>query len=645
MDRSFTRRQLGGFLLPGQLNVPPEQVDVISRQYNNVKESPFGAVGDGVADDTEAIAAAFADADTSGRAVFLPPGTYLTDTITYRLQSIIGTHQERCVLRGKPGKDILHVDATFGQFTRSRGVWRDFTLELDDTVDASASFPNRDGVGNACFATDFNDMAKPFPPRMTAWVFDHVGLIGLNRIVGGRNKSAGIYSQAATIIQSYIQEMEFGYLEYGWRDHWPSLNITANHLASDHINIDTIHFLRCKNNWRMVNWSFADIGNVMMHGGGQDVAWEMMGFVAESGGGCHTMNISCLELEDAATSGLTCDALGYNITMTAVSVSGTPPMTWEASDCDLRCFGVFPSGNPARMLTVTGHRNRIELFGSASTGTYSFDAISDLGVGNQIFINGHTGPLRAIPHRREAATPDCRPGHLRDSISGLLGHVGSLFVSGDDLLVNPRAILPLGMTEDKGFSWIPELSTEFRVVLRILGTGGNWSTQDGYFNGFSGFRVGAFLPAGKVRVYVKARLATAGTQDWIVHAPSGTERGHTTAEIGAGFTVFSFDLDLTGVRVNTELHLVAQQVANGGKGPLDIAWIMFRPWFNDLQVQGDAEIGGTLSHDGTRLGFFGADPVAQRRANANTSGATLAALEAEVNELKQLLRDYGLLAP
>lgn len=35
----------------------------------------------------------------------------------------------------------------------------------------------------------------------------------------------------------------------------------------------------------------------------------------------------------------------------------------------------------------------------------------------------------------------------------------------------------------------------------------------------------------------------------------------------------------------------------------------------------------------------------QQAANANTSGATLAALETEVNEIKQLLRDVGLMAP
>jgi hypothetical protein len=55
-------------------------------------------------------------------------------------------------------------------------------------------------------------------------------------------------------------------------------------------------------------------------------------------------------------------------------------------------------------------------------------------------------------------------------------------------------------------------------------------------------------------------------------------------------------------------------------------------------------IGDALDHDGTTVGFFGTTPATQAAANADTSGATLGELETEVNELKQLLRDYGLLA-
>jgi hypothetical protein len=55
-------------------------------------------------------------------------------------------------------------------------------------------------------------------------------------------------------------------------------------------------------------------------------------------------------------------------------------------------------------------------------------------------------------------------------------------------------------------------------------------------------------------------------------------------------------------------------------------------------------LSGDLNHDGTNVGFFGTAPTTQRPANADTSGAALGALETEVNQIKQLLRDYGLLA-
>ena len=65
-----------------------------------------------------------------------------------------------------------------------------------------------------------------------------------------------------------------------------------------------------------------------------------------------------------------------------------------------------------------------------------------------------------------------------------------------------------------------------------------------------------------------------------------------------------------------------------------------------IAIRGAARAGIEAVVDGTsaRIGFFGATPVAKAAANADTSGATLAALETEVNELKALLRAYGLLA-
>lgn len=68
----------------------------------------------------------------------------------------------------------------------------------------------------------------------------------------------------------------------------------------------------------------------------------------------------------------------------------------------------------------------------------------------------------------------------------------------------------------------------------------------------------------------------------------------------------------------------------------------FRP--RDLNLARNAVIGGALDHNGTTVGFYGATPVTQPVANADTSGADLATLEAEVNQIKALLRSVGLMA-
>ena len=51
-----------------------------------------------------------------------------------------------------------------------------------------------------------------------------------------------------------------------------------------------------------------------------------------------------------------------------------------------------------------------------------------------------------------------------------------------------------------------------------------------------------------------------------------------------------------------------------------------------------------VNEKGGKLGFFGAAPVVQPVANADTSGASLGDLETEVNQLKALLRSLGLMA-
>lgn len=66
------------------INAPIGQLDSAIWAYGyNVKAAAFGAIGNGVADDTAAIAAAITAATTTGGTVFLPLGTYkVTSTLT-----------------------------------------------------------------------------------------------------------------------------------------------------------------------------------------------------------------------------------------------------------------------------------------------------------------------------------------------------------------------------------------------------------------------------------------------------------------------------------------------------------------------------------------------------------------------------------
>jgi len=72
-------------------------------EWLSVKD--FGAIGDGVANDTAAITAAVSYMTSTGNSVYVPPGTYLTDPFSINSQiyawqaGFIGSDRERCVIR------------------------------------------------------------------------------------------------------------------------------------------------------------------------------------------------------------------------------------------------------------------------------------------------------------------------------------------------------------------------------------------------------------------------------------------------------------------------------------------------------------------------------------------------------------------
>jgi len=126
---------------PGFVGSVATTVQEKLQQYVSVKD--FGAVGDGVADDTAAIQAAIDAADS----VYIPAGTYKTTAtiLVYRNNHIFGDNAETSVIRFAAG--ITGVQVVQG------GVGTQFSKNAAtiERISVEASAPN---AANVCIALD-----------------------------------------------------------------------------------------------------------------------------------------------------------------------------------------------------------------------------------------------------------------------------------------------------------------------------------------------------------------------------------------------------------------------------------------------------------------------------------------------------------
>jgi len=102
----------------------------------SVKE--FGAVCDGVTDDTNALQTALNYANAHGVALTIPQGTCKTRTLVWHGESIGGMSKQVSALMGFPGQDVLATPSDSSNilsFTRLH----DLTIYVDQSVDASCA--------------------------------------------------------------------------------------------------------------------------------------------------------------------------------------------------------------------------------------------------------------------------------------------------------------------------------------------------------------------------------------------------------------------------------------------------------------------------------------------------------------------------
>ena len=135
------------FTNPNGVRVTDLRTGVAQQTARSVKE--FGAVCDGVTDDTNALQAAINYANAHGVALTIPEGTCKTRTLSWHGESIGGLGKQVSALMGFPGEDVLASgpDATnMLSYTRLH----DLTIYVDQSVDASCAPAEGRAAAGSC---------------------------------------------------------------------------------------------------------------------------------------------------------------------------------------------------------------------------------------------------------------------------------------------------------------------------------------------------------------------------------------------------------------------------------------------------------------------------------------------------------------
>jgi hypothetical protein len=136
-----------GFTNPNGVRVTDLRTTGAQQIERSVKE--FGAVCDGVSDDTNALQTALNYAQTHGVALTIPQGTCKTRALTWHGESIGGMGKQVSALLGYPGQDVLVTTADSTNLLQ-RTRLHDLAIYVDQSVDVSCSAATGRASAGSC---------------------------------------------------------------------------------------------------------------------------------------------------------------------------------------------------------------------------------------------------------------------------------------------------------------------------------------------------------------------------------------------------------------------------------------------------------------------------------------------------------------
>ena len=136
-----------GFTNPNGVRVTDLRTSGAQQAERSVKE--FGAVCDGVTDDTNALQTALNYAQTHGVALTIPQGTCKTRSLNWHGESIGGMGKQVSALMGFPGQDVLASVTDSANLLGSTRI-HDLAIYVDQSVDVSCSPANGLALAGSC---------------------------------------------------------------------------------------------------------------------------------------------------------------------------------------------------------------------------------------------------------------------------------------------------------------------------------------------------------------------------------------------------------------------------------------------------------------------------------------------------------------